>query len=196
MAKLPIPDFSALRTIRSELSSLASTLALDPITLIPPNLKQLPHMPEVRKRLWYLGQNGGGISSLCLALPTTSGRQWREMLEANAPWTFRSSDLARVCWYLEDPILYYLVGQGLATLFPDLDTVPETWHYTHALSWTLRHYLAEIQLLRSRIHAIVRMGDPEAAILNSEMADLRTQTFILLKQIDMHKEKYKGTPVT
>lgn len=153
-------------------------------------------MPEVRKRLWYLGQNGGGIGSLCDALPTTRTWQWREMLEKDGPWTISPSDLARVCWVVEDPVLYYLAGKELTTLFPELDTVPETRHYSHALSWTLRRYLAEIQLLRCRLHAIVRMSDPEEAILQREMTDLRTQTFVLLKQIEMHEEKYRGIPIS
>lgn len=194
--KLPIPDFSALRTIRVELGALAAPLLLDPKILIPSNLKQLPHMPEVKQRLWYLGQNGGGIGSLCNALPTTRTWQWREMLEKDGPWTISPSDLARACWYLEDPILYYLVGKGLATLFPELNTVPETRHYSHALSWTLRRHVAEIQLFRSRIHAIAIMGDPEAASMEREMAGLRTQTFVLLKQIEMHEDKNKGIPIS
>lgn len=196
MSKFPTPDFSALRSIREELSTLAASLPLDPKTLIPSGLTQLPYMPEVRKRLWYLGQNGGDIGSLCDALPTTRTWQWREMLEKDGPWTISPFDLARACWYLEDPILYYLVGKGLGTLFPELDTVPETRYYSHTLSWTLRRHLAEIQVLRSRVHPIVTMSDPEAAILEREMADLRTQTFVLLKQIEMHEDKYRGIPIS
>lgn len=194
--KLPTPDFSALRTIRVELGALAAPLLLDPKILIPSNLKQLPPMPEVKQRLWYLGQNGGGIGSLCEALPTKATWQWREMLEKDGPWNISPSDLSRVCWYLEDPILYYLVGKGLDALFSELNTVPKTRHYTHALSWALRRYVAEIQLLRSRIQAIATMGDPEAASMEREMAGLRTQTFILLKQIEMHQRKYDGTPIS
>lgn len=181
--------------MRVELCALAAPLLLDPKILIPSNLKQLPPMPEVKQRLWYLSQNGGGISSLCAALPTKATWQWREMLEGDGPWKISPSDLSRVCWYLEDPLLYYLVGKGLDTLFPELNTVPETRHYTHALSWTLRHYVAEIQLLRCRIHAIATMGDSEAASLEHEMAELRTQTFILLKQIEMDQRKYEGVPI-
>jgi len=104
------PAFSAFETIRIELCGLAAPLLLDPKTLIPSELRQLPPMPEVKKRLWYLGQNGGGMGALAMALPTTRTWQWREMLEKDGPWTIRPYDLARICEYLEDPILYYLVG--------------------------------------------------------------------------------------
>lgn len=195
MPKFPVPDFPALGTIFGELNTLAAPLPLDPERLIPSGIKLLLHMPEVKKRLGYLAQNGGGIGSLCEALPTKAAWQWREMLEKEGPWTISAFDLARVCWYLEDPVLYYLVGKELGTLFPELETIPETRHHSHALSWTLRRYLAEIQLLRFQIHAIPSMDDSKTTVLQSEMSDLRKQAFVLLKQIEMYEKKHEGISI-
>ena len=190
------PAFSVFETIRIELCGLAAPLLLDPKTLIPPELRQLPPMPEVKKRLWYLGQNGGGMAALAVALPTTRTWQWREMLEKDGPWTIRPCDLARICEHFEDPILYYLAGRELGTLFAELDAVPSSRHFSPILSWTLRRYLGEIELLTARHHEAVLTYNADAVSLQRERTRLRTETFVLLKQIEMHEDQYNEAPVS
>jgi hypothetical protein len=118
------------------------------------------------------------------------------MLEKDSVRTIRPFDLARVCWYLEDPILYFLVGKELGTLFAELDAIPDTRYFPPVLSWTLRHYLGEIQSLRARRHIAALTRSADEASLERIMARLRTETFVLLKQIEMQQDKYKGIPVS
>lgn len=196
MSEITPKAVADLNNFQIELSALASNISVDLKGIIPRDVKAWPPMRDVKKRLWHIAESAGGISALSHALPSYRVWEWKEMLEKDGPWELQAHEFARVCEHFQDPILYYLIGKEFGTTSTALNSIPRTRYDMPTLSWTLRRYQAEIHQVTFKYHVAILTWGHDRDIVLEELKRLITETFVLLKQIELHEAEYAPVPLS
>lgn len=174
---------STLDDIQADLAALAETIDFSP-TEIPTDLAEMPAVEAVRKRLQALVENIGGYAVLAEAIPRYNAKMWQNKIEANGRFKLMVTDFDLLADFFKDTVLIALVGHKFGLTHVDLNAIPPSDYSLADLSWALRRYQAQAQLLTCDLRE--RQLDGESTSEETaKLARVTKEAIILLRQMDI-----------
>lgn len=172
-----------LDDIQAEIAAIADRIDLEP-TRIPSHLAELPAMEAIKKRLSELVTSIGGYEALASALPCHSAKTWQKKVEEVAHHAISVSDLTTLNGFFKDALLVALLGHEQGMQHVDLNAIPPSDYSLVDLSWALRRYQAQTQLMACELHDKTLDGEDTQAI-EARISRIAKETIIVLRQMDL-----------
>lgn len=174
---------SILDEIQADISAFSATIEFAP-TNIPADLADMPTLEAVHKRLQSLVESVGGYEALAVSVPLHNATVWRNKIESTGRFKLNSNDLEPLFDYFKDPVLVALFGHKFGLEHFDLNSIPPSDYSLSDLSWALRRYQAQGQLLTCELRERQMDGEPTDEV-KKRLAQLTKETIVLLKQMDL-----------
>lgn len=174
---------TTLDEIQAEVAKIAERMELSPIQ-IPPELAEMPAVEAVQMRIQSLVQNIGGYAALAASVPCHTAKMWQNKIEAVGRFKLLMNDFEVLSEFFKDSVLIALMGHKFGLASVDLSGVPPSDYSIADLSWALRRYQAQTQLLACDLREKQMSGESTLKV-EAQLAQIAKESIILLKQFDL-----------
>lgn len=136
------------------------------------------------KRLQFLVQNIGGYEALAAALPVHTAKIWKSKVEQIGRFKLMMKDFELLADFFKDSVLIALFGNKHGFAYIDLNSIPPSDYSLADLSWALRKYQAQSQLLACDLRERLLDGKCTDEIAAS-LRQISKECIVLVKQMQL-----------